>query len=238
MSDPTQPNGSGQDPQDAPAPKYVTEEQLNRAITARFADFQKKSEKGMAEAFGKFEALLTEKLSAAPVQTPKDEPKGESPEVAGLKKQLADMQTSIKAANDKAEAERAKARDTSLRQKLQDSLVANGVDAKNTRAAIALLVDGDKRVSWNDDSDELVFRDSDNQLVDLATGLKSWAKSDDAKIYLSPRGSVGSGSAPGSGSAQRAPSVNQPGSALPPGELGRYVMSLAAGIPGSGVGGQ
>ena len=45
-------------------PKYVTEEQLNRAISARFGDFSKKIEKSLETAIGGFGAKLDELKSS------------------------------------------------------------------------------------------------------------------------------------------------------------------------------
>jgi hypothetical protein len=208
--DQPQGNGSPQDPKGDDAPKYVTEEQLNRAITARFADFQKKSEKGMTEAFGKFESLLVEKLSAAVPAPQSDKPEDKSdpthaPAYKALQKQLDE----VKASNAKIEAaraaERAKGRDMGLRQALTDKLTVAGFSGVGLKHAVGILIDANKAVRYEaDDSDTILFKTDDGDMP-FEDGLRSWAKSDEAKLFLPPRGAAGSGGNPGGGKLPAAP---------------------------------
>lgn len=185
---------------DGGEPKFVTEEQLNRAISARFGDFQKKIEKSLGESFATSLSAKLDELKAS--LTPnsggdsRDPPKGgdleNHPLVKGLQKQIADQKTATEQMKAERDAEKALSRDQVLRSQLTDKLTKGGVDPRYVRKAVGDLVDVEKRVRFGDDGDELVFKDATGD-VDLETGLKGWLKSDDAKIYMPPRGTKGSG---------------------------------------------
>ena len=228
MSAELQGNGSPQESQgQAPpeggqpeAPKGLTNEDFNRAFTARFRDVEKRIEGKIADALtqatGKLEGSLTEKLSAllsgvraepsgsggggegdahppAPggAQPPAQPPR--DPEVTALKRQLTEMKNKLSAQDAEREAERTAARDLRMRTALSDRLAAHGIDAKRVKHAVGFLVDAEKLVSV-DASGSLVFKASDGEMIDLESGLREWVASDDGKLYLPPRGVAGSGS--------------------------------------------
>lgn len=188
MADSTQGTPAPQAGQGEDAPKYVTAEELNRAITARFADFSKKSEKTLTESFGAFEKKLAELVAAKP--EPQADPAKppsiqDHPDFKGMTKKLADLEARAAAAEAKTEAERAKGKDLSLRQRLADELAKAGIkDPTRAKHAARFLVDGERLVKWNEEGDALVFRDAEAGEVDFSTGFKGWLKSDDAKLYL------------------------------------------------------
>lgn len=172
----------------------VVSEMVNKAITSRNKQVESKVDK----LFNDFSAKFEERLSKLPTDKPQSsgtEPRiEETPVYKGLQKQLSDLQHKLETAENEKRAERSKARDKDLRQKLGDELVKSGIDPTRVRHAVGLLVDADKRIRYVDeDSDEVVFKDSDDQEVDFRTGLKNWVKSDDAKIYMPARGATGSG---------------------------------------------
>lgn len=184
------------------APKYVTEEQLNKAITARLRDFEKKvgetiktSVDGIAP---QLDQLLETKLSALKPQgdgkpqnaDPAKVDIESHPFVKGLLKRLDESDKRTKAIEADRDAERARAQDADLRRQLGDALAKRGIPADRIRQAIGLLVDAEKRVGR--DGDALVFNEKDGA-VDLDTGVDRWVKGDDAKIFLPPRGTSGSG---------------------------------------------
>lgn len=196
--DPTQGNGSPQEPQGSDTPKGITLEDVNKAITARFKAFETKQDKSLDEKLSSFVARIDESLAtrfgetkAAPAEG-KQSAADESPIVKGMQKQMAAMQAKLDAAEAETKAERAKARDGTMRTKLREALGSNGIEGVRAKHAIGVLVDSEKRVAW-DDSNELTFKDAAGEEVDFATGLGDWLKSDDAKIYLPPRGTSGSG---------------------------------------------
>lgn len=211
MSDSTQGNGSPQDPKGDDAPKYVTEEQLNRAITARFSDFAKKSEKTLADFLGKVETTFAEKLtSLASASRDEEKPgKGDDPTASPAYKALQKQLDENKAATAKIEAqraaERAKGRDMGLRQSLTEKLSALGFSGLGLKHAIGVLVDASKAVRYaDDDGDDVLMRTEDGDMP-LEDGLRQWAKSEDAKLFLPPRGAGGSGNSPGAKGPNTAP---------------------------------
>jgi hypothetical protein len=184
------------------APKYITSEDLNRAISKRLGEFSAKQEKAftdLASGLGsKLDALVA---NPAPARDSAAAGKGESPAgsvedhplVKGLQKRLSELETSTKAAHESAAAEKAKSRDAEMRRRLSDSLASHGVDSARMKHAIGYLVDAQKMVRLSEDGETIVFKDESDGDLDLATGLKAWVKTDDGKLYIPPRGAQGSG---------------------------------------------
>jgi hypothetical protein len=156
----------------AETPTYVTPAQLNAAITARFRSFESKLDEHLT------------KLQQPAAPEPK---KAEGDDVA---KRIAALEKALDASRKDAEAARARHLDTTLRTKVAEELSRIGVSSP--KHALALLVDAEKRIAWGED-ERLVWRGDDGSESDLSVGLKSWAKTPDARIYLAPRGTVGSG---------------------------------------------
>lgn len=121
----------------------------------------------------------------------KPAPVEDSPAYRSLKRQLEETNARVKAAEDARAVEAAKATDMRLRTQLAEALSTAGVDPKYVRHAVGFLVDAEKRVRAGEDG-AIVFRDGTDD-VDLTTGLKSWIRGDEAKLYLAPRGANGSG---------------------------------------------
>lgn len=207
LIDPKPPQGTPAQPGQGDAgdaPEYITAEQLNRAISARFGEFQKKIEKSFegitsgitTTVVGQVKELLA---STQATPAPTGDPKGangidieNSPVVKGLQRQLAEHKAATEKLTAERDAEKASARDQKLRSTIGEHLTKSGFDPKHIKAAIGNLIDVEKRVRFADDSDDIVFRDEAGD-VDISTGLKGWSKSDDAKIYLPPRGTQGAG---------------------------------------------
>jgi len=207
-------------------PKFVTAEELNKAITARFTDHQKKLEKHLESFSGTLTGKLEELLKAA-VPAPKstdaaDPPKADtdSPALRGMMKQLEELKRDNAKIQQERDAERTRAKDATLRQQLSDALIKNGVDASRVKHAVGILIDSEKRVRFEEDGDSIVFKDNDNTDVDLLTGIKSWVKSDDGKFYLPPRGVNGSGDR----GAGRAPSTSNNSKTVNAESLGNLLL--------------
>jgi hypothetical protein len=203
--DPAQGNDSPQESQGTSAPKAFTAEEFNRAYSARAKADAARIEKLLAEReaalLAKFEEIATAKREPE-TNAPAQKSATESVEYQTLKKKLEQFERQYAEAQATANAERSKARDAALRAKVADALGAAGVSGVHARAAMAMLVDSEKRVQWSDDGETLAFRDSDGTDIDFRAGLSSWLKSDDAKMFLPPRGTAGSGDRPG-GSAPK-----------------------------------
>lgn len=188
-------------------PEAVTVDMVNeivsKAISARNKQIESKIEKSLSD----FSSKLDEKFAALKIDTPPAGSSGDPPKpsdienhplVKGLQKQIADQKTATEQIKAERDAEKARVRDQVLRTKLTDELTKGGIDPRYVRHAVGVLVDAEKRVRFAaDDADDLVFKDATGD-VDLGTGLKGWLKSEDAKIFMPPRGTQGSGDRPGS----------------------------------------
>jgi hypothetical protein len=217
------------------ATSQLTEEQvvklINSAFTARGKDLEKKLTTTMQDALGTLTTKLEELAQRAP--TPPDPKAGAQPvdvenhpAFKGLQRQLAETVAKQRAAEESAKAARSKERDSALRTTAATKLADAGIDGTRARAALAMLIDAGHAIRYaDDDGDEIVFADKEGP-VDLETGLKSWLKSDDAKLFLPPRGAVGSGDRGGG----RPPAGTPPGT-LQRGDIGRALIREFVGGP-------
>ncbi len=203
------PNGDGSDNPNGDkgdAAKFVTEEQLNKAITGHLARFEKR----LPELFGKQSEDLLAKLTEKLAKKPDTDDEGDGDDAAGgtaagkdgdqiakLKRkhdrELAEMRKRLDKTETERNTERTQARDTRLRTLVDELLAASGIDGARIKQARGFLVDAEKRAYLRDGDDRPMFRDGDDVEVELKEGIAAWAKSDDAKIYLPPRGAGGSG---------------------------------------------
>lgn len=188
MSDQSQGTGAPQAPQGDDAPKYVTEEQLNKAITARFGEFTKKNGAVLEDRFSSFEKKLIDALPKQPepgADPAKPASVQEHPEFKGMQKKLADLEERARLAEERTLAEQKRAKDLSLRQSVSEALAkANVKDATRAKHATSFLI-REGLAKWNETGDALVFIESSSgDEVDFETGFKGWLKSDDAKLYL------------------------------------------------------
>jgi predicted nucleic acid-binding Zn-ribbon protein len=234
--------GGGGEGGDA-APKYVTEDQLNKAIGNRlkagFDSFKKEITGSIAETIGgltsQLDAALDAKLEkfAAPPKDAagKDKDKGGTvdidnhPTVKGLLRQLEEQKKATDKVNAEAETARQRVADQDLRAQLSTALNAAGVkDPARLRLAVGNLVDAEKRVRWSEDGKALIYNDPTDGDVDLGSGLAGWAKTEDAKLFLSPNSVQGSGDkAGGKGPNAGAKRPYTPGS---------FGQEIAASMPG------
>lgn len=196
------PNGNGSDnPNGDDAPENVTPAQMNKAITAHLQRFEKKQEERLD--------ALVEKLSDQLKPDPPEDAEGDDPKGEGdderyeklqrkFEKKLEEAQSRVAKIEQEREEERQKNRDMQLRQSLRDELASAGIEGAAQKAVMALLVDGEKRVSMTDDGD-IQFTDTDGLSTSLREGVGEWLKSDDAKLFLPARGGRGSGERPNQG---------------------------------------
>jgi hypothetical protein len=197
----------------ADAPKYVTEEQLDKALTPRLRAVEQKVEKSLAQSFEAFSAKLKTDLAsllpAPKVEAKPDtkkEPAAPDPELKKLQDQIGSLTKQAEDARAERDTERAKVRDATLRQRVGELLATAGIEGVRARHALGLLVDSERVVRWSDDGDSIIFRAPDRGDVDLEAGLRNWLKSDDAKLYLPPKGTQGSGDRPATGGPSSRPS--------------------------------
>lgn len=202
MSD--DPNGNGSDnPNGSDGPQYVTPEQLNRAITSHFQRFESK----LSQREEKLIETLAERFQPPPRHDDDgddddagDKGSGGDDDIAAkmqkkFERQLAEERKRIERLEQEREAERAKSRDMQLRQSVRDALSEAGIEGTRLKAAMALLVDGEKRVSLSEEG-SVQFVDTDGVRVSLKDGISEWSKTEDAKVFLPPVGATGSGERP------------------------------------------
>ena len=212
---PPQPGGIAPPPADPPkpaeaTPSFVTDDQLQAALTTRFRSFEQKIDKTLTDTLG----ALVEKLRGelAPIlakpepaaETPGAKPEGAgpaapapAPELRKLQDQIAVLTKQADDARSERDTERARGRDSLLRQRVTDALSGVGIEGVRARHAVGLLVDAERRVRWSDAGDQIVFRTEAHDELELGAGVREWLKTDDAKLYLPPRGAAGSGDRPG-----------------------------------------
>ena len=206
MSD--QQQGSG-------APEALTEEKIaqiaaqvvNQAFTARSKTLKNEltSEftKGFESMAKRLDELATSKADSRKKKGPDGEETGEAqstPEYRGLQRQMAEMKAQLEDRDKQVAEAGARAKHTELRSRVAEELGKVGVtNPMLVKAATSILVTEDKRVQFDEDG-QLVFHESPDSVLDIATGIRAWAKSEDAKNFIQPTGAMGSGSRP----AQRA----------------------------------
>lgn len=159
------------------APEYITKTELNAMLNGFRATFKKD---------------LTELKSALQtLQTPKEEV-----ELAKANKsttsdpEKAEMQKQIKLLLEREKERDAELASQRLNSALREHLTAAGVDGRHIDHALA-YVNHKQMVKYDEDGN---IKIKVNQVdYDLADGAKLWAKQEDAKLYLAPKGAVGSG---------------------------------------------
>lgn len=217
MSDTTQGTGTPQVPQGDDAPKYVTVEELNRAITARFTGFQSKIEKTLAESqsslTGKLDELLKTKTPAA--EEPKDKPSEKEVQFNALQAQYKELSQKFEAEQKaRADAER-KAREDSAYSALKQHLIAAKVRPELVDTLADSMFSGrNKRVEF-DDAGNPLFKvkvapvkgmAEEDQLFSLQDGIQAFSKSKEAESWLLPPS--GAGNAPTTTPRQVAPTAS------------------------------
>ena len=151
-------------------------------------------------------ASLTETLEGLKTAPPKPpntptpttpEPRFEdSPAYRAQQLELQKLQKRVEAAEGEKAAERAKARAQTLRQRTIEVLAEHGVTGNGARHAFNTFVAESRVVYEGDTTDELLFVDEKGEKLPIKDGIKSWVESDDAKVFLPPRGAQGSGGEP------------------------------------------
>lgn len=196
--------------------KYVTVEQVNQIIHAAMTARNRAFESKLDEKFSRLEGLLQ------PKQEEESAPKGKklTPEMEAMQNQLNQLRN-----------ERVKARDMQLRTAVKEQLLKAGVNPAAVKALVAMHVDADKTIGYaGEESDEILYRGSDSHFT-LEQGLGTWLKSDEAKIYLAPKGAAGSGDRPYHNNTTN----NFSGKSGKPSrsEVGNYIAQALTGLPSS-----
>ena len=190
----------------AEQPKYVTIEDLNRALSGRdkrlLASIKKTftsgAPKGDEADEGDDEAETTtvpakkpSKGSAASATTPAAASGSDDPRFQDLEARLAKSEKEREKEKRARAEEKAAGRKAEERTKLSEALTAAGITGPKLRAAIAILHTEDARVKRGEE-DSIVFVDGDDE-IDLGEGVKRWLATEDGKAFLPPRGAKGAG---------------------------------------------
>lgn len=180
-------------------PQGVTLEQVNEIVSKAISSRNKQFEIKIDKAFGDIATKLDEKFASFKPAEPdpsSQKPPTESPEFKAVQRQLTDLQKQLEKERQDKQAADARARAQSLRQRLQDGLSAGGISGKQLQYALGVLVDSEKRVRFDEDGERVLFKGDDGEELPLNDGLAAWLKGDDAKMFLPPRGTTGSGHRP------------------------------------------
>jgi hypothetical protein len=184
----------------------MTEDQFNKATSARDKRLMERLEKTMAEHFSKLVPKAVEpteeeeeSVDAKPVDKSTATPApndATASELKRLRKRLEASEKEREAEKKAREEQSAKSALAEERAKLGDALTAANVDSKWHRAAMALLHTEDKRVRRNAEG-KVIFLDDDGDEMELGAGLKHWLTTDDGKKFVPARGASGSGAVGG-----------------------------------------
>lgn len=179
---------------------------MNAMFTARSNTLGKQIHEKVVASMGetltsKFEELSQRLAAVRPKDDDKDKDgegkggkrnKGEDVELATLKKQMAELAAKAERAEQESAQAKAANRATQLRDQTAGVLSSLGVVGERFTAAWPHI-----RERIRDDGENVTFIDETGTEVELASGVKGWAKTDFAKIFLPPTGTRGSGSRPG-----------------------------------------
>ncbi len=182
---------------------------VNSALTGRLKTFEKQLGEKIEGTLG---SILDKKLEGykAPVADPdgaggKNDKNKDNVALATIQRQLEVQKADIERISAERDTERKKNRDTALRTKSTEGLTKIGItDPFMAKVALAHLREEGRIGLESDDSDNLVWNDETGS-VSFETGLRSWAKTEEAKRFLPASGAKGSGSRPGGLGSNGAP---------------------------------
>lgn len=180
---------------------------VNGAISSRDKQADKKREQDKNDIKKMLDESLAAFKGASSGEGGEGEGKGkgkdkDSVQFATLQRQLEEMKTRSDTFERKALEERTKSRQSALSQSVQQALAVHGIEGNRARGALALLKT-DNRIGFeSDDEDNIVFRSDDGIGVSLDVGLRQWVKTEEARVYLPPPNTRGSGSRPGGTNGQ------------------------------------
>ncbi len=200
----------------APAPQYVTADQIGNIVNAAVSSHLKRSLGTAIEAAMK---PITEKLAAAPPPPPADDEtkrshkKQPDPEFLALTQKLAGLENDLKTERERVAAEQKKSSDDRAYNTLRSSL-ENKIRPELLDMVTSHLFRVEKRVTVDEQgnplfrSQRIAYTGAEPEDVDLPlrSGVDEFLKSDAAKPFLPAPGTSGASPMP-----KRGPSPNQGG---------------------------
>lgn len=202
------------------APNYVTTEQLdeklNKALSGRLDRFSKSLSGDLSKRDEALLAKFVEMIKQPPDSddTEEDEDDASSSAAGGDGQQATDIERAIKKERernkraakkfqDELEAlkrERDEAKQANLeerrRSKARDALEAAGIASDRVKHALAFI---GSSIRYDEDGELRFYDPETGDDHSLRDGVAQWAKTDDAKIFLPPKGAMGSGDRPRGG---------------------------------------
>lgn len=177
----------------APAPQYVTVEQLNETLNKALGARDKRFEAKVAETLGGFGKTLEERLAALAPKAPDEQaaPTGDrkvDPELVKLRQMFEAQQKVL-------EAEKAArlAAETKSRQEKAAALLQSAIGKHVRPEAAAVLIKAFRAdIDFDGDEPTLPLPDGTGR-TSIDAAIAAWAKSDDAKAFLPAPTSGGSG---------------------------------------------
>ena len=237
MSD--QPQGTGPStPQGTGAPSALDEDRISQiaaqVVNAAFSARSKKLKEELGAEFKTgFDSItkrLEEMQSAPSSKRKKDGTFGEDatdPVTNGLQRQMQDLKAQLEDRDRKIADADARARKQSLRERAVQELSKAGL-SDPVRASLAMRAAIESKLGHDDDTGEPVYHENEHSVVDLATGIRAWMKTEEAKIFLPPTGARGSGDRPGQGGPKTQPGTSQGASDA---DIGQALIAFANGMP-------
>jgi hypothetical protein len=230
-----QQGGNGPEPLNEEKVASIAAQVVNQAFTNRSKKLREEITADFTRGFEGVNKTLAELTAALPQPKGVKKKEGEaeldhadSPVLKGLQRQLEELRNEATQLKAERDAERTQSKNMTLRQKLGDELARAGInDPQRVRYAMALLVSEEQRVRWSEDGESIVFRDATGEDIDLATGIKTWAKSEDGKHFLPPTGARGSGDRQGQGRTQQQQGTKEPSAT----DLGLAIAEAFAAVP-------
>jgi hypothetical protein len=174
-------------------PQPLSAEDVAKMVNAAIATHMKRDlGKLIADAIGPVATAVKELQTKQP-EAPKvnDDPGKASPELVALQRQLEELRTANKAAEERAAATERKAREERAYGELVGLLNKNSIKPEFVDVLAKSLYYGEKRVEFDEDG-RILFRTQapqytggplQDQLFPLADGVEAFAKSKDAEAY-------------------------------------------------------
>lgn len=163
-------------------PQYVTRDELNQMLNGFRKSSKKDLETALQAALAPL-AALTGKQEGEAEATPAPAKGKMDPEKEELKKQ-------VKMLLDRQQKADAEAAELKLQTSLRDNFTKHGIDPRHVDHAIA-FAKHNQLVRYDDDGSVVM---KVNQIdMPLQDAVAHWVKTDEAKLYLAPRGVQGSG---------------------------------------------
>jgi hypothetical protein len=196
--DPTAPAASPDAPAEPTAPKYMTPEDFNGAMTARERRFEQRIAKMLEERFQAFtpasaKAAVEEETEPTEPTTPAAQPDKSSKDVLRLKDEVAKMKKERAREREEIEKERNTRLVSEANAQVQAALSESGAAGPHNKAAWALL-HAEGKIKRNDAGEVCIelprtyLGKTELELVPVKEAIPEWLNSDAGKLFMPPRG--------------------------------------------------